>query len=80
MDPTTVVSFDLFRQNQFPYMEVRRPFIVGTGDRQWQPTLSHFFLRLLHDKGQKKKCKQSLDPTDICPKFDPKLGRCAARR
>ena len=35
---------------------------------------------LLHDKGQKKKCKQAINPLDICPQFDPKLGRRAVPR
>ena len=29
-DPTAVVLKDLFLKNQFPYHEVRRPFILGT--------------------------------------------------
>ena len=28
-DPTAVVLKDMFLQNQFPYHEVRRPFILG---------------------------------------------------
>lgn len=29
MDPTSVVSWDLFQENQLPYLELRRPFILG---------------------------------------------------
>ena len=29
-DPTYVVTWDIFQNNQFPYMEVRKPFILGT--------------------------------------------------
>jgi NAD-dependent SIR2 family protein deacetylase len=50
-DPTTVVDIRLFRVNQFPYLEVRRPFILGTAEKQWKPTLSHYFIQVLHDKG-----------------------------
>ena len=49
-DPTTVVSWDLFKENQFPYLEVRRPFILGLANREWKPTLSHYFMSMLHEK------------------------------
>jgi len=49
-DPTNVVSIDMFRQNQFPYLEVRRPFILGTREHRWKPTAGHFFIKLLEDK------------------------------
>ena len=66
MDPTAVVSYELFRRNQFPYMEVRRPFIVGTGEKEWRPTLAHFFLRLLHDKGLLRRVyTQNIDGLDF---------------
>ena len=51
VDPTTVVDIRLFSVNQFPYLEVRRPFILGTAHQQWKSTLAHFFLKVLHDKG-----------------------------
>ena len=50
IDPTAVVSWDLFRNNQLPYLEVRRPFILGLAKRQWKPTLSHCFLSMLSEK------------------------------
>lgn len=50
-EPTLVVDWDLFRVNQFPYLEVRRPFILGTAKQQWKVTLAHCFVQLLHDKG-----------------------------
>ena len=49
-EPTAVVDIDLFKHNQFPYLEVRRPFILGTAEQKWKATLSHFFTRLCHDK------------------------------
>ena len=42
LDPTYVVEKDMFMQNQFPYMEVRRPFILGVRDRKWKPTIGRF--------------------------------------
>jgi len=51
VDPTTVVSWKLFQENQFPYMEVRRPFILGTSARQWKMSLSHYFARALYERG-----------------------------
>jgi NAD-dependent SIR2 family protein deacetylase len=52
MDPTYVVSWDIFRHTQFPYLEVRRPFILGINSSppQWAPTITHFFPALLHRK------------------------------
>ncbi|KAL3935746.1 MAG: hypothetical protein SGARI_002847 [Bacillariaceae sp.] len=50
VDPTYVVSWDIFSENQFPYMEVRRPFILGTQKQQWKATIAHRFMELLHTK------------------------------
>lgn len=47
-DPTHVVEKNMFLQNQFPYLEVRRPFILGTRDGRWKATLAHRFAELLH--------------------------------
>ena len=52
-DPTAVVMWDMFRVNQFPYLEVRRPFILGTNNHQWKATIAHRFFELLHTKSQK---------------------------
>jgi NAD-dependent deacetylase sirtuin 2 len=52
-DPTSVVSWNIFRENQFPYLEVRRPFILGTRNQQWNATISHRFAELLHTKTNK---------------------------
>ena len=37
---------EMFFQNQFPYMEVRRPFILGVQSQQWKATISHWFMTL----------------------------------
>lgn len=50
-DPTFVMSTALFRENQLPLLEFLRPLILNVADHKWQPTLSHRFLELLHEKG-----------------------------
>ena len=50
-DPTTVVSWRLFKDNPLPYLEVRRPFILGVGAGEWQGTCAHYFAKVLHEKG-----------------------------
>jgi hypothetical protein len=43
-DPTAVVSSDIFEANQFPYMELRRPFILAMGTGLWKPTIAHLYV------------------------------------
>lgn len=50
-DPTQVVDISLFSENQFPYLEVRKPFILGIYEKKWKSTISHYFIRVLYDKG-----------------------------
>lgn len=65
-DPTAVVDIRLFALNQLPYLEVRRPFILGTAKQQWKATLSHFFVQVLHDKGQLQRLySQNIDGLDF---------------
>jgi len=52
-DPTYVVSWDIFQNNAFPYLEVRRPFILGTRNHQWKATIAHRFAELLHNQTNK---------------------------
>jgi NAD-dependent SIR2 family protein deacetylase len=49
-NPTLVVDYDLFRVNQFPYVEVRRNLILGIAERKWKPTLGHAFMKVLNDR------------------------------
>lgn len=42
--PTLVVDWQLFKVNPLPYLEVRRPFILGIGESVWKPSLAHVFL------------------------------------
>ena len=50
-EPTHVVSWELFKHNQLPYLELRRPFILGSEEVQWRPTVAHFFMRVCADQG-----------------------------
>lgn len=52
-EPSYVVSWDIFKQNPFPYLEVRRPFILGSlqDKPEWKLTLAHVFFQLLDNKG-----------------------------
>ena len=71
-DPTHVVTWDLFRENAFPYLEVRRPFILGTHQHQWKATLAHRFAELLHTKLHKLRrlYTQNIDGLDYqCDKI-----------
>jgi NAD-dependent SIR2 family protein deacetylase len=49
LDPTTVVSWGLFQENPLPYLELRRPFILGVAKEEWKMTLAHYFQKALHD-------------------------------
>ena len=66
VDPTAVVSWDLFKVNQLPYLELRRPFILGVNNHDWKATLSHFFLKVLDDKGHLHRVyTQNIDGLDF---------------
>ena len=66
-DPMCVVYKDMFFQNSFPYLEVRRPFILGTRENKWKATLSHRFFELLHTKTGKltRLYTQNIDGLDF---------------
>lgn len=65
-EPTAVVSWELFRSTPLPYLELRRPFIKGLADAVWKPTVSHMFVRLLHDKGYLRRLyTQNIDGLDF---------------
>jgi NAD-dependent SIR2 family protein deacetylase len=66
-DPTNVVSWDIFQHNPFPYLEVRRPFILGTRSRQWKATIAHRFWEMLHVRTDNKLTRlytQNIDGLD----------------
>ena len=50
LDPTYVVEKNMFLANSFPYLEVRRTFILGTESKKWKATIAHRFAELLHTK------------------------------
>lgn len=55
----------MFFQNQFPYMEVRRPFILGVQSQQWKATISHWFMKFLEEEGLLKRVfTQNIDGLD----------------
>lgn len=66
-DPTKTVSAEIFRENQFPYLELRRPFILGTRNKQWKATIAHRFAELLHLKTSKLRrlYTQNIDSLDF---------------
>lgn len=49
-DPTSVVEKSMFMSNSFPYLEVRRPFILGTREKKWKATIAHRFAESLHSR------------------------------
>jgi NAD-dependent SIR2 family protein deacetylase len=49
--PTGVVEKSFFYKNQFPYLEVRRPFILGSAAGQWKPTIAHLMALMFQRKG-----------------------------
>ena len=63
-------QFSKFFENSFfvkslPYLEVRRPFILGISEQQWKASPTHWFLRLLDDKGLLRRVyTQNIDGLD----------------
>lgn len=73
-DPTAVVMWEMFQTNAFPYLEVRRPFILGTRDQRWKATITHRFAELLHTKTNKltRVYTQNIDGLDRqCTELPP---------
>lgn len=65
-EPTSVVERTMFMQNSFPYLEVRRPFILGVHEAQWRPTAAHRFFEHLHTRGQLTRLfTQNIDGLDL---------------
>ena len=74
--PSHVVSWELFQHNQLPYLELRRPFILGTMEAEWRPTVAHFFMRVCADKGLLRRVyTQNIDGLDqVWGTIVPHLG------
>ena len=66
-DAMSVVYKDMFFANSFPYLEVRRPFILGTREHKWKATLSHHFFEMLHTQTNKltRLYTQNIDGLDF---------------
>jgi len=47
-NPSAVLTWDLFRENSLPYLEVMRPFILATSEQKYKSTVCHQFAELLH--------------------------------
>jgi NAD-dependent SIR2 family protein deacetylase len=74
LDPTFVVSWEVFRQTPLPYLEVRRPFILGTAEQRWKPTLGHLLIALLARKQRLKYLfTQNIDGLDYHIEIPPEL-------
>ncbi|GBG32048.1 NAD-dependent deacetylase sir2D [Hondaea fermentalgiana] len=70
-DPTAVVSWTIFRENQLPYLELRRPFILGINEGRWKPSLAHYFLQELQDRGKLHRCySQNIDGLELMTGLD----------
>ena len=53
-------------ENAFPYLEVRRPFILGTAQQKWKATISHHVFDLLHQLGKLTRLyTQNIDGLDF---------------
>ena len=66
IDPTYVVERQMFRQNPFPFLEVRRPFILGTHEAKWKATIAHRFVELLAKHGKLTRLyTQNIDGLDF---------------
>jgi NAD-dependent deacetylase sirtuin 2 len=65
-EPTYVVNKQLFRVNQFPYLELRRPFILGLAEAKWKATVTHWFIAICQKKGLLRRLfTQNIDGLDF---------------
>lgn len=56
--PTAVFEIDYFRRNPLPFFMLAKELYPG----RYKPTPTHFFIRLLHDKGLLQRCyTQNID-------------------
>ncbi|KAG8467337.1 hypothetical protein KFE25_000653 [Diacronema lutheri] len=65
-EPTYVVERGMFLQTALPYLEVRRPFILGTHEGRWRPTAAHRLFEALD--AQRKLARvytQNIDGLDL---------------
>jgi len=65
-EPTFVVNKQLFKVNQFPYLELRRPFILGLAEAKWKATVTHWFIAICQKKGLLRRLfTQNIDGLDF---------------
>jgi NAD-dependent SIR2 family protein deacetylase len=49
-NPTYLLSSEFFEKNPLPLLETKRSFILQLLEKKYKPTLTHWFLRLCHEK------------------------------
>lgn len=49
-NPTHLLSSEFFEKNQLPLLEAKRSLILKLLEKKYKPTLTHWFLRLCHEK------------------------------
>ena len=47
---TYLLSSEFFEKNQLPLLETKRSFVLESLEKKYKPTLTHWFLRLCHEK------------------------------
>lgn len=72
--PEAAVSRAMFMRNQLPYLELRRPFILGTERQEWKATLTHWFIKFLEEEGLLTRLyTQNIDGLEYQTGIDPEL-------
>ena len=73
VDPQWALNRDLFLKDPIPYHEIDRPFMKGTLEGKWLPTLTHWFYRLCQDNGKLGRLyTQNIDGLDDMVGLEPK--------
>ncbi len=49
-NPTYLLSSEFFEKTQLPLLETKRSFILELLEKKYKPTLTHWFIRLCHEK------------------------------
>jgi NAD-dependent SIR2 family protein deacetylase len=71
-DPTYVVEKGMFMRNPLPYLEVRRPFILGTSEAKWKMTAAHRLFEALDARGKLVRLyTQNIDGLDLQTAIPP---------
>jgi NAD-dependent SIR2 family protein deacetylase len=49
-NPAYLLTAQMFESNQLPLLEAKRSFIIELLEKKYKPTLTHWFLRLCHER------------------------------